>query len=152
MKSPRPWQFLAISDETAIEVLDEYRVRFTFPEPVRITEIELQNLFDEERFKKNYKIQGYLITTDDLTIEISGRLANTNDAQRIPIASLGTTELLIEVKNHDMRGRLILDLSTKGIEARTQVQDYTSLKFGESGTHRGISGKARLSSDCVLRV
>jgi hypothetical protein len=74
-------------------------LRFTFAEPVRITEIELQNLFDDERFKKNYKIQGYLITTDDLTIEISGRLANTNDAQRVPIASLGTTELVIEVKS-----------------------------------------------------
>jgi hypothetical protein len=72
---------------------------FTFPEPVRITEIELQNLFDDERFKKNYKIQGYLITTDDLAIEISGRLTNTNEAQRIPIASLGTTELVIEVKS-----------------------------------------------------
>lgn len=74
-------------------------LRFTFAEPVRITEIELQNLFDDERFKKNYKIQGYLITTNDLTIEISGRLTNTNDAQRVPIASLGTTELLIEVKS-----------------------------------------------------
>ncbi len=74
-------------------------LRFTFPEPVRITEIELQNLFDDERFKKNYKIQGYLITTDDLEIEISGRLTNTNEAQRVPIASLGTTELLIEVKS-----------------------------------------------------
>jgi hypothetical protein len=74
-------------------------LRFTFAEPVRITEIEMQNLFDDERFKKNYKIQGYLITTNDLTIEISGRLANTNDAQRVPIASLGTTELIIEVKS-----------------------------------------------------
>jgi hypothetical protein len=74
-------------------------LRFTFAEPVRITEIELQNLFDDERFKKNYKIQGYLITTNDLNIEISGRLTNTNDAQRVPIASLGTTELLIEVKS-----------------------------------------------------
>ena len=74
-------------------------LRFTFAEPVRITEIELQNLFDDERFKKNYKIQGYLITTNDLSIEISGRLTNTNDAQRVPIASLGTTELLIEVKS-----------------------------------------------------
>ena len=74
-------------------------LRFTFAESVRITEIELQNLFDDDRFKKNYKIQGYLITTNDLTIEISGRLTNTNDAQRVPIASLGTTELLIEVKS-----------------------------------------------------
>ena len=74
-------------------------LRFSFSQPVRITEIELQNLLDDDRFKKNYKIQGYLITTDDLSIDISGRLTNTNDAQRVPIASLGTTELLIEVKS-----------------------------------------------------
>ncbi len=74
-------------------------VRLSFTQPVRITEIELQNLFDDDRFKKNYKIQGYLITTNDLSIEISGRLANTNDPQRIPIASIGTTELTIEVKS-----------------------------------------------------
>jgi hypothetical protein len=72
---------------------------FRFTEPVRITEIELQNLLDDERFKRNYKIQGYLITTDDLSIEISGRLSNTNDPQRVPIASVGTTELTIEVKS-----------------------------------------------------
>ena len=64
-----------------------------------ITEIELQNLVDNEKFKRNYKIQGYLITTDDLTIEISGRLSNTNDPQRVPIASIGTTELTIAVKS-----------------------------------------------------
>jgi hypothetical protein len=74
-------------------------LRFSFSQPVRITEIELQNLLDDDRFKKNYKIQGYLITTDDLTIEISGRLNNTNDPQRVPIASIGTTELTIAVKS-----------------------------------------------------
>jgi len=74
-------------------------LRFSFSQPVRITEIELQNLLDDDRFKKNYKIQGYLITTDDLTIEISGRLSNTNDPQRVPIASIGTTELTIAVKS-----------------------------------------------------
>ena len=74
-------------------------LRFSFAQPVRITEIGLQNLLDDDRFKKNYKIQGYLITTDDLTIEISGRLTNTNDPQRVPIASIGTTELTIEVKS-----------------------------------------------------
>ena len=74
-------------------------LKFTFDRPVRITEIELQNLLDDERFRRNYKIQGYLITTDDLSIEISGRLSNTNDPQRIPIASVGTTELTIAVKS-----------------------------------------------------
>ena len=52
---------------------------FTFSDPVSITEIELQNLLDDEGFKRNYKIQGYLITTDDLSVEFSGRLDNVND-------------------------------------------------------------------------
>jgi len=70
---------------------------FEFSDPVSITEIELQNLLDDEGFKRNYKIQGYLITTDDLTVDFSGRLDNVNDPQRIPIASLGTRELTIQV-------------------------------------------------------
>lgn len=70
---------------------------FRFSEPVSITEIELQNLLDPEKFKRNYKVQGYLVTTDDLSVEFSGRLDNVNDPQRVPIASLGTRELTIQV-------------------------------------------------------
>jgi hypothetical protein len=70
---------------------------FTFSDPVSITEIELQNLLDDEGFKRNYKIQGYLITTDDLSVEFSGRLDNVNDPQRVPIASLNTLQLTIVV-------------------------------------------------------
>ncbi len=70
---------------------------FNFAEPVSITEVELQNLLDDEGFKRNYKIQGYLITTDDLSVEFSGRLDNDNAPQRVPIASLMTTEVTIVV-------------------------------------------------------
>jgi hypothetical protein len=70
---------------------------FRFSEPVSITEIELQNLVDDEKFKRNYKVQGYLITTDDLTVEFSGRLDNVNAPQRVPIASLATRELTVQV-------------------------------------------------------
>jgi hypothetical protein len=70
---------------------------FKFAEPVSITEIELQNLLDDAGFKRNYKIQGYLITTDDLTVEFSGRLDNVNAPQRVDIASLATRELIIRV-------------------------------------------------------
>ena len=70
---------------------------FTFADPVSITELELQNLLDDEKFKRNYKIQGYLITTDDLSVEFSGRLDNDNAPQRVPIASLNTLELTIVV-------------------------------------------------------
>jgi hypothetical protein len=72
-------------------------LEFTFAQPVQLTEIELQNLNDDERFKRNYKIQGYVITVDDMDIEIPGRLENTNDPQRIPIASLGTSSLIVRV-------------------------------------------------------
>lgn len=72
-------------------------IRFTFASPVRITEIRMQNLLDDDRFKRNYKIQGYVITTDDLALETSGRMQNTNDPQLVPLASLGTTELEIQV-------------------------------------------------------
>lgn len=72
-------------------------LEFSFAQPVQLTEIELQNLENDERFKRNYKIQGYVITVDDMEIEIPGRLENTNDPQRIPIASLGTSNLTVRV-------------------------------------------------------
>ena len=72
-------------------------LEFSFAQPVQLTEIELQNLTEDERFKRNYKIQGYVVTVDDMEIEIPGRLENTNDPQRIPIASLGTSNLTIRV-------------------------------------------------------
>ena len=70
---------------------------FRFTRPVQITRIELQNLEDEVRFKRNYRIQGYQISVDDLAIEITGRLEDTNASQDVQIASLETTELTIVV-------------------------------------------------------
>jgi hypothetical protein len=70
---------------------------FRFAPPVQLREIEFQNLSDDERFKRNYKIQGFEITVDDLSIPINDRLQNTNEPQRVKIASLETTELTITV-------------------------------------------------------
>jgi hypothetical protein len=70
---------------------------FRFARPVQLKEIEFQNLSDDERFRRNYKIQGFSITVDDLAIEINDRLDNTNEPQRVSIASVDTTELVIRV-------------------------------------------------------
>jgi hypothetical protein len=70
---------------------------FRFARPVALKEIEFQNLSDDERFKLNYKIQGFSITVDDLSIEINDRLDNTNEPQRISVASVETTEVVITV-------------------------------------------------------
>lgn len=72
-------------------------LRFTFARPVALKEIEFQNLTDDDRFKRNYKIQGFNIIVDDLTIDIAGRLENTNEPQRVQIASSATVELTVQV-------------------------------------------------------
>ncbi len=72
-------------------------LEFTFPRPVQITEIEFENVTDDEAFRRNYKIQGYTITLDDLNVPISGRLLNSNDPQRVKVASLETVTLRIDV-------------------------------------------------------
>ena len=72
-------------------------LRFRFSRPVQITEIELQNLQDETKFLQNYRIQGVQIGVDDIDVDLSHRLEDTQEAQRVPIASLDTTVLTISV-------------------------------------------------------
>ncbi len=72
-------------------------LEFTFPRPVQITEIEFENVTDDEAFRRNYKIQGYTITVNDLNVPISGRLVNSNEPQRVKVASLETVTLRIDV-------------------------------------------------------
>ena len=72
-------------------------LEFSFAQPVQIQEIEFQNVTDDEAFRRNYKIQGYTITVDDLNVPISGRLVNSNEPQRVNVASLGTTVLRIDI-------------------------------------------------------
>jgi hypothetical protein len=70
-------------------------LEFTFSPAVQITEIVFQNVEDDEAFKRNYKIQGYQIEVNDLNVPISGRLLNSNEPQRVMIASLETFNLKI---------------------------------------------------------
>lgn len=72
-------------------------LEFTFSEPVQITEMVFQNVQDDEAFKRNYKIQGYQIEVNDLNVPITGRLQNSNEPQRVPIASLETFTLRVNV-------------------------------------------------------
>jgi len=72
-------------------------LEFTFATPVQISEIEFQNVSDDEAFRRNYKIQGYTITVNDLSVPISGRLLNTKEPQRASIFSLDTITLRIDV-------------------------------------------------------
>lgn len=72
-------------------------LEFTFSEPVQLTEMVFQNVEDDEAFKRNYKIQGYQIEVNDLNTAISGRLQNSNEPQRVAIASLSTFNVKVFV-------------------------------------------------------
>ena len=72
-------------------------LEFTFATPVQITEMEFQNVSDDTKFRQNFKIQGYTITVNDLNVPISGRLVNSNEPQRVRIASLETFTLRVDV-------------------------------------------------------
>ncbi|NNF64616.1 MAG: hypothetical protein HKN07_10195 [Acidimicrobiia bacterium] len=72
---------------------------FRFQQPVQIVEMEIHNLTDEERFTRNYRVQGYTITLDDLATPVSSILEDTREVQTIEIPSVRTTELTFEVKS-----------------------------------------------------
>ena len=72
---------------------------FTFAQPVQITQIQIQNITDEERFIRNFRISDYEVTIDDLPTVTSGTLEDDNSPQTIPIPSLETRELTLRVIN-----------------------------------------------------
>ena len=74
-------------------------LEFSFAQPVQLTEIELQNLEDEEKFRRNYRIKSLVITVDDLQIEIPFQMDDSNSPQRIQIGSLATTVVRIDVRS-----------------------------------------------------
>ena len=57
----------------------------------------MYNLPDDVRFKQNFRIRGYQITVDDLSFPITGQLANVNTRQVIPVASISTRTLTLEI-------------------------------------------------------
>jgi len=72
-------------------------ITITFSHPVGVGYLVVHPLRDEERFLRNYRVQGYEITTDDLAEPISGRLTDTLDPQQIDVASTATTVLTLKV-------------------------------------------------------
>jgi hypothetical protein len=70
---------------------------FRFSQPVSINEIEIYNLPDDARFRANYRIQGFAITVNDLSFEITGRLDDDNIRQVIEVASIETRTLTLTV-------------------------------------------------------
>ena len=84
------WQDRSLSGRGA-------ELTFRFSQPVAISEIEIYNLPDDDRFKQNHRIRGYRITVDDLSFEITGQLADVNTRQVIQVASISTRTLIVAV-------------------------------------------------------
>lgn len=73
-------------------------IEFTFSEPIAIEQIVFKNVTEDASFKKNYRVQGFEITTDDLPDRpFIDQLDDTNRSQLILLASLRTRQLTFTV-------------------------------------------------------
>ncbi len=72
-------------------------LQFFFAEPVQISQIVIQNVEDEARFTRNYRIRGVEITVDDLATTIIRTLEDTRARQTIDIGSLETRTVVVKV-------------------------------------------------------
>lgn len=73
-------------------------IEFTFAEPIAIEQIVFKNVVDDEAFRKNYRVQGFEITTDDLPDRpFIDQLRDDNGSQLILLATLRTRILIFKV-------------------------------------------------------
>jgi hypothetical protein len=70
---------------------------FLFSPPVQITELFIDNVQDEERFRRNARVKGIEITTDDLIQSTIIELDDTNEPQKVQIGSIRTSSLTITI-------------------------------------------------------
>jgi len=68
-----------------------------FSPPVQISELFIDNLQDEERFRRNARAKGIEITTDDLVQATIIELEDTNEPQKVQIRSIRTSSLTIKI-------------------------------------------------------
>jgi hypothetical protein len=78
---------------------DSLSVVFRWAQPVHIEYLEIYNIDDQNRFLRNYRIEGYNITVDDLPgVTYRNTLRDqAGGPQRIEIASIETTSLTLEI-------------------------------------------------------
>jgi hypothetical protein len=78
---------------------DDLVLTFTFAQPIRIDHIEIYNISDQTRFLRNFRINGYKITADDIPgVETRNTLQDEpGGPQTIDIPSIGTQELTLEI-------------------------------------------------------
>jgi len=70
---------------------------FEFAVAAAIERMVVQNVVDETAFRRNYRILGYEITTDDGSSPLTGELADTQDPQTIQLVTAATTRLTLRV-------------------------------------------------------
>lgn len=78
---------------------DGATLTFFFPETVALERIEIKNISDEEKYRRNFRARGVRISPDDTTRAVVQELADTQDVQVIPIQTTATNTVRIEVQS-----------------------------------------------------
>lgn len=73
-------------------------VDFVFSEPIAIEQIIFKNVTDDAAFRRNFRVRGFEVTTDDLPDRpIIDQLDDSNRSQLVEVASLRTRQLTFKV-------------------------------------------------------
>lgn len=73
-------------------------ISFIFAEPIAIERIVFKNVADDTSFKRNFRVKGFEITTDDLPDKsFIDQLDDSNRSQLIEVATLRTRQLTFRV-------------------------------------------------------
>ncbi len=95
---------------------------FFFAAPVQISQIVIQNVEDNDRFLRNYRIEGLEITLDDIAVPIIRTLEDTTAPQSLDIGSLETNVVTMRVTS-------VYEASPVGIRAPFEELALQEVQF-----------------------
>ncbi|MDH3194646.1 MAG: hypothetical protein OEM40_10050 [Acidimicrobiia bacterium] len=86
------WNDDGLSGEGAV-------IRVTFPASYQLEQIIIKNVDDDTRFRRNFRIASYKVTTDDNAQGAVGLIPDEPGAHIIDFSSLATTQVTIEIQS-----------------------------------------------------
>ena len=113
-------------------------IAVTFAEPVRLEQVQFNNLEDSVAFRRNYRIRIVEIITDDLPgLPFLGKLPNDNDrVHAVTTPTLGTTQVIIRIvltwPSEAIDGRAFEELALDEITFWGRITGSTSERSDDS--------------------
>ena len=157
--TPAYWNDKSLAGEDAV-------ITVTFGEPVQLEQVQILNLSDDERFRRNYRIREVDIIADDQPeVHVADDLPDTNTRPHaITMVTTGTHQVVIRITrtwpSEDVGGSRFFELAIEEIEfwgrlptadsrVRSDIPDWVEDYAHQAGY---VAFVAERTPGCVLVV